>query len=78
MLIKKAGLITNDGFLECIIFVYNIVGVAVAMLICTMHEKSCIDLHNARKFEKRFQNAAIHISRNHNDETAKVESLQIS
>ena len=28
------------------------VGVAVAMVISTMHEKSCIDLHNARKFEK--------------------------
>ena len=32
--------------------VYNMVGVAVAMVISTMHEKSCIDLHNARKFEK--------------------------
>ena len=28
------------------------VGVAVAMVISTMHEKSCIDSHNARKFEK--------------------------
>ena len=27
---------------------YNLVGVAVAMVIPTMHEKSCIDLHNAR------------------------------
>ena len=26
--------------------------VAVAMVISTMHDKSCIDLHNARKFEK--------------------------
>ena len=25
---------------------------AVAMVIPTMHEKSCIDLHNARLFEK--------------------------
>ena len=32
--------------------VYNMVGVAVAMVIPTMHEKSCIDLHNARQFEK--------------------------
>ena len=24
----------------------------VAMVISTMHEKSCIDSHNARKFEK--------------------------
>ena len=31
---------------------YNMVGVAVAMVIPTMHEKSCIDLHNARQFEK--------------------------
>ena len=28
--------------------IYNMVGVAVAMVIPTMHEKSCIDLHNAR------------------------------
>ena len=26
---------------------YNMVGVVVAMVISTMHEKSCIDLHNA-------------------------------
>ena len=31
---------------------YNMVGVAVAMVISTMHEKLCIDLHNAWKFEK--------------------------
>ena len=31
---------------------YNMVGMAVAMVISTMHEKSCIDSHNARKFEK--------------------------
>ena len=30
---------------------YNMVGVAVAMVISTMYEKSCIDSHNARKFE---------------------------
>ena len=30
---------------------YNMVGVAVDMVISTMHEKSCIDSHNARKFE---------------------------
>ena len=28
------------------------IGVAVAMVISTMHEKSCIDLYNAQKFEK--------------------------
>ena len=31
---------------------YNMVGVVVAMVISTMHEKSCIVLHNARNFEK--------------------------
>ena len=44
-----------DGY--CIwwykVLIYNMVGVAVAMVISTMHEKSCIDSHNARKFEKR-------------------------
>ena len=47
---------------------YNMVGVAVAMLISTMHEKSCIDSHNAWKFEKKFHNSVIHTSRNQNDE----------
>ena len=28
------------------------VGVVVAMVITAMHEKSCIDSHNAREFEK--------------------------
>ena len=46
------------------------VGVALAMMIATMHEKSCIDLQNARK--------VIFILRNRNDETAKIESLRIS
>ena len=36
---------------QCNISFYNMVGVAVAMVISTMHEKSCIDSHNARKFE---------------------------
>ena len=31
---------------------YNKVSVTVAMVISTMHEKSCIDSHNAREFEK--------------------------
>ena len=31
---------------------YNMVAVVVAMVISTMHEKSCIDSHNAREFEK--------------------------
>ena len=34
-----------------VIIHYNMVGVVVAMVISTMHEKSCIDSHNARKFE---------------------------
>ena len=34
---------------------YNMVGVFVCMVISTMHGKSCIDSHNARKFEKRFK-----------------------
>ena len=43
--------------------VYNMVGVAVAMVISTMHEKSCIDSHNAQKFEKKVPNFSLsHIS----------------
>ena len=57
---------------------YNMVGVAVAMVISTMHEKSCIDSHNARKFEKKCQNSVIHTSRNHNDESAEVSQSWIS
>ena len=37
---------------------YNMVGVAVAMVISTMHEKSCIDSHNAQKFEKSFKKSS--------------------
>ena len=54
------------------------VGVAVAMVISTMHEKSCIDSHNARKFEKKFQNSVIHAFRNHNDEIAEASQSRIS
>ena len=57
---------------------YNMVGVAVAMVISTMHEKPCIDSHNAWKFEKKFQNSVIHTSRNHNDESAEVSQSWIS
>ena len=38
---------------------YDMVGVAVAIVICAMYEKSCIDLHSIRKFEKMFQNSII-------------------
>ena len=41
---------------------HNLVGVAVTMVISTMHEKSCIDLHNARKFEKIPKLSHSHIS----------------
>ena len=37
---------------QFIVKYYNMVGVAITMVISTMHEKSCIDLHNAQKFEK--------------------------
>ena len=57
---------------------YNMVGMAVTMVISTMHEKSCIDSHNARKFEKKLQNPVIHTSRNHNDEIAEVSQSWIS
>ena len=50
----------------------NIVGVAVAMMISTMHEKSCIDSLNRGQF-KNIQTSIIHISRSHNDEI--VEAL---
>ena len=39
-------------WLAVLILLYNMVNVAVAFVISTMHEKSCIDLHNAWKFEK--------------------------
>ena len=53
------------------------VGVAVAMVISTMHEKSCIDSRNARNL-KKFQNSVIHTSRNHSDEIAEVSQSWIS
>ena len=47
------------------------VGVAATMVIFTMHEKSCIDSHNAWICTK-FQNLVIHTFRNYNDEIAEV------
>ena len=38
---------------ENLILDYNMVGVVVVMVISTMHERSCIDSHNVREFEKR-------------------------
>ena len=58
---------------------YNMVGVAVAMVISTMHEESCLDSNNARKFEKKkFQKPVIHTSRNHDDEIVGVSQSWIS
>ena len=51
---------------------YNKVSVTVAMVISTMHEKSCIDSHNAREFEKKSPNPVIH-----NDKTAEASYLWI-
>ena len=42
------------------------------MVISAMHEKSCIDSHSAWEYEKKFQNAAISISRNHYDEISEA------
>ena len=57
---------------------YNMVGVVVSMVISTMHEKWSIDLHNARKFEKKFPNSAIHTSYNHNEKIAEASYILIS
>ena len=38
----------SPPFYTEVITYHNMVGVAVAMVIHTMHEKSCIDLRNAR------------------------------
>ena len=59
------------------------VGVAVAMVISTMHKKSCIDLHNARKFEKssKFQSfthlaiTMIKLRKYHSREVLKLSLL---
>ena len=56
-LVTTSANIDNHGYLQVwvsdlvsvsITAYYNMVGVAVAIVIPTMHEKSCIDLHNAR------------------------------
>ena len=51
---------------------YNMVGVAVSMVIFTMHKNSCIDLLNARKLKKKFQTSIIHTSRSHNDDIVET------
>ena len=45
---------------------YNKFCVPVSTVVSPMNENSCIDLHNARKFENI---SKIHISHNHNNET---------
>ena len=47
--------------------------VALNMVISTMHEKSCIDLHNTRIFFKqKFQYSFVNINRNHNAKLRKI------
>ena len=48
------------------------VDVALAMVISTMHEKSCMDLHNVRKFEIKLQKSVIYIYLNHSDNNDKL------
>ena len=52
MQLKLTVISCKLSFTEWIAHYYNMVGVAVAMVISTMHEKSCIDSHNVREFEK--------------------------
>ena len=47
------------------------------MAISTMHERSCTDLHNSRKFEKKFRNAVIQIPCKHKYKIAIGSSLCI-
>ena len=49
---------------------YNIFGMAVSIVISTIHEKACTDVHSAQKFEK--QNWVIHRSCNHNEKIGKL------
>ena len=41
---------------------YNVVGVAVALVISTTHDKACIDSHSAQKFKKTSKISHSHIS----------------
>ena len=46
---------TSETFVTMFLYIYyNMVGLAVAMVIATMHENSFLDSHNARKFETKF------------------------
>ena len=55
----------------CIKIINNTVGMAVTMVISTLHEIICIDLHIAWKFEIKFRNF-IHTCRNYNIEIVEV------
>ena len=44
---------SHNSALGCLNINYIMVGIVVAMFISKMHEKSCIDLHSAWKFEKK-------------------------
>ena len=61
---------------------YNMVCVAVALVISTMHEKIMHRFAQCTEIWKKFQNSGIHTSRNHNDEIAEVyhshEFLKVS
>ena len=54
-----------------IIVIYNMVGVAVAIVICTMNEKTCIRTMQ-EKLKTKFQNSVMHTFSNHNDEIAEA------
>ena len=62
----------SNCLLPCSVWIYNMVDMAVFIAIFAMHQKSGIDFYNARKFEKKFRNWAIHASGNHNDEIAQT------
>ena len=76
--VKYISTLQNSPWNVIAVWYYNMVGVVVAMVISTMHEKSCIDSHNARGIWKKFQNSVIHTSRNHSDEIAEVSQSWIS
>ena len=56
---------------QCIDPDYNMVGMALTMSISTIHERACIDLLNAWKFEKDSKNYSF-ICCKHNDKITKV------
>ena len=61
-----------------LIFDYNMVGVAVAVVISTKHKKIMHRFAQCTEIWKKFQNSVIRTSRNHNDEIAEVSQSWIS